>query len=306
MACCNGEPLTSGFLNLNKPIGMTSHDCVGAVRRVLGIKKVGHGGTLDPTASGVLPIAVGRATRLLPYLAPDKVYEAVVRFGQTTRTDDLEGEVLSRHPVPQLDVETVRSLLPEFIGTIEQVPPAFSAIQVKGQRLYDLARQGKAVTVPSRIVTIHTIDVSAWQSGDFPELTLKISCGPGTYIRSIARDLGEKIGYGATLANLVRTRSSGFDLNDSLTLEMVKDSIHQGQIPLHPVPSVLAHLPVVVLNSDHSRRWCLGQKIAPPVSLAPKVTYRLLDNQGTFLGIAQLDQEGQFPILRAKMVFHQP
>jgi tRNA pseudouridine55 synthase len=285
---------------------MTSHDCVGAVRRILGIKKVGHGGTLDPAATGVLPIAVGRATRLLPYLAPDKAYEAVVRFGQTTRTDDLEGEVLSRHPVPQLDLETIRPLLPELTGIIQQVPPAFSAIQVKGQRLYDLARQGKAVTVPSRTVTIHTIEISAWHSGDFPELTLQIHCGPGTYIRSIARDLGAKLGCGATLASLVRTRSSGFDLNDSLTLDRVKDCIHQGQVPLQPVASVLDHLPVVVLNNDYSRRWCLGQKIAPPVSLDPSVTYRLLDNQGTFLGIAQLDQEGQCPILRAKMVFHQP
>ena len=181
----------------------------------LASKKVGHGGTLDPAATGVLPIAVGRATRLLPYLAPDKAYEAVVRFGVTTRTDDLEGEILSQNPVAQIDLQTVQALLPEFVGTIEQVPPAFSAIQVNGQRLYDLARQGKEVTAPSRTVTIHKIAISAWRPGDFPELTLQIVCGAGTYIRSIARDFGEKLGCGATLAHLVRTRSSGFDLKDS-------------------------------------------------------------------------------------------
>jgi tRNA pseudouridine55 synthase len=298
--------LTSGFLNLNKPIGMTSHDCVGAVRRFFGIKKVGHGGTLDPNAAGVLPIAVGRATRLLPYLAPDKAYEAVIRFGQTTRTDDLEGEVISQNPVPQLGLKTVQSRLPELTGTIEQVPPAFSAIQVNGQRLYDLARRGKEVTVPSRTVTIHTLEVSDWQPGDFPELTLQIDCGPGTYIRSIARDLGDKLGCGATLASLVRTRSSGFELKNSLTLEAVKDCLARGHCPLQPVPSVLEHLPVVVLNPEQSHRWCLGQKIPPPVPLVQDVVYRVLDEQGTFLGVAQFVPSTESPILKARMVFHQP
>jgi tRNA pseudouridine55 synthase len=298
--------LIAGFLNLDKPSGMTSHDCVGVVRRVFGIKKVGHGGTLDPAATGVLPIAVGRATRLLPYLAPDKAYEAVVRFGITTRTDDLEGEILSQNPVSRLHVQTVQALLPEFVGTIEQVPPAFSAIQVKGQRLYDLARQGKEVSAPSRTVTVYDIVISAWRPGDFPELTLQIDCGPGTYIRSIARDLGEKLGCGATLAKLVRTRSSGFDLKDSFTLEAVKECLEQGQNPLQPVPFALDHLPTVVLDPDQSHRWCLGQKIAPPVALEPHGVYRVLDNQEKFLGIAQLDQGVEFPILKAKMVFHQP
>lgn len=298
--------MIAGFLNLDKPSGMTSHDCVGVVRRVFGLKKVGHGGTLDPAATGVLPIAVGRATRLLPYLAPDKAYEAVVRFGVTTRTDDLEGEILSQNPVAQIDLQTVQALLPEFVGTIEQVPPAFSAIQVNGQRLYDLARQGKEVTAPSRTVTIHKIAISAWRPGDFPELTLQIVCGAGTYIRSIARDFGEKLGCGATLAHLVRTRSSGFDLKDSFTLEAVKACIEQGKDPLQPVPSALDHLPTVILDPDQSHRWCLGQKIAPPAILEPHMVYRVLDHHETFLGIAQLDQGAESPILKAKVVFHQP
>lgn len=284
---------------------MTSHDCVGAVRRLFNIRKVGHGGTLDPTATGVLPIAVGRATRLLPYLAPDKAYEAVVRFGITTGSDDLEGEILSRTPSPQLNPEMIEPLLPEFQGAIQQVPPAFSAIQVKGQRLYALARKGKPVDVPSRTVTIHHIEIIHWQPGDYPEVTLAIDCGPGTYIRSIARDLGEKVGCGATLVGLVRTRSSGFELSNSLTLETLEARLDQGHIPVEPVTVALEHLPAVILDPDQARRWCLGQKIAPPVSLDWEVVYRVLDEQGTFLGIAQLRDE-EAPILKAKMVFHQP
>lgn len=283
---------------------MTSHDYVGAMRRLLGIKKIGHGGTLDPKATGVLPLAVGRATRLLPYLAPDKTYEAVVRFGVTTRTDDLEGDIIDQRPIPALRLAVLEALLPTFQGTIQQVPPAFSAVQVNGQRLYRLARQGKAVTAPSRTVTIDRITATAWQPGDFPEVTLRIDCGPGTYIRSIARDLGQKLGCGATLAQLVRTRSSGFELPGSLTLEEVRNYVDQGNLSLVPVASALVHLPVVKLDADQARRWCLGQKIAPPGLLIEGVYYRVLDPQENFLGIAYLQWTEASPILKSKFVFN--
>ncbi|MBD0336189.1 MAG: tRNA pseudouridine(55) synthase TruB, partial [Cyanobacteria bacterium Co-bin13] len=139
-----------GFLNLNKPAGLTSHDCVARVRRLLQTKKVGHGGTLDPAAQGVLPIAVGRATRLLPYLASGKAYQAVIRFGLITATDDLEGDILHQQPAPDLSLAQIQAVLPQFLGQIEQVPPRYSAIQVDGQRLYDLARKGQAVEAPLR------------------------------------------------------------------------------------------------------------------------------------------------------------
>ena len=284
---------------------MTSHDCVAAVRRLFGLKKVGHGGTLDPAATGVLPMALGRATRLLPYLAADKAYRAVVRFGVTTSTDDLEGEVLTQLPGTDLSLEKVQLVVPELQGTIEQVPPTHSAIQVQGQRLYHLARLGKAVTPPIRKVHIHRIEVLAWRSGTYPEITLSIDCGPGTYIRSIARDLGKKLGCGATLAGLVRTRSSGFCLDHSLTLEQVKVALEQGHSPLVQVPHALNHLPMVELNADQSRRWCQGQKIAPPVALAVDTPYRVLNSHGEFLGIGQqLEVEGT-TILKVKMVFRQ-
>lgn len=282
---------------------MTSHDCVSAVRRLFGLKKVGHGGTLDPTAAGVLPIALGRATRLLPYLASGKAYDAVVRFGLTTSTDDLEGDILTKTPVNYLSLATIQAVLPSFEGTIAQVPPAFSAIQVNGQRLYDLARQGQMVTPPTRQVTIYQIEVKHWQAGDFPELTLAIDCGPGTYIRSIARDLGERLGCGATLASLVRTRSNGFCLDQSLTLDTLRAQLDQGQFPLMPVPSALGHLPPVRLDEMQARRWCLGQKIAPPPGLEPDQFYRVVNQPGDFLGIAQLQDSSDGSVLKAKMVF---
>ena len=292
-----------GFLNFHKPQGMSSHDCVGAVRRLLGIKKVGHGGTLDPLAAGVLPIAVGRATRLLPYLPEDKAYRAVIRFGLITTTDDLEGEILTQQAADRLTVEEIAACLPEFKGTIDQVPPAFSAIQVQGQRLYDLARKGRAVTPPSRVVTIHHLTVQHWQPGEQPELTLDIDCGPGTYIRSIARDLGDRVGTGATLAHLIRTRSGGFDLADGLSLEAVTDLVEKQALELADPAVALGHLPAIALSVDLARRWQQGQKFPPPMAIPPNHPYRVLnESSGDFLGIGQLEERDEGPILKAKMV----
>lgn len=293
-----------GFLNLYKPQAMTSHDCVGIIRRVLQTRKVGHGGTLDPLAQGVLPLAVGRATRLLPYLGSGKAYEAVIRFGLTTTTDDLEGTVLTQQPAQSLTLDTVKAALPQFEGTLQQIPPAFSAIQVEGRRLYDLARRGQAVTVPPRTVIIHRLTVKGWQPGDYPELTLAIDCGAGTYIRSIARDLGETVGTGATLAHLLRTASSGFSLDHSLTLEQVQAQAEANTLTLVPPEAALAHLGAIALPPDLAKRWQQGQKFAPPLSLAPDTPYRVqTEGQQDFLGIAELEERQDGPILKAKMVF---
>lgn len=293
-----------GFLNLNKTPGITSHDGVGQLRRWLGTKKVGHGGTLDPLAQGVLPIAVGRATRLLPYLVEEKAYRAVVRFGITTTTDDLEGEILDKRAAHGLTLADVEAALPQFVGVIAQVPPAYSAIQVQGKRLYDLARRGQVVQPPSRTVTIHRLWVETWQPGDLPELTLAVDCGPGTYIRSLARDLGEALGTGATLAYLQRTRSGGFDLADSLTLEDVKTQIEADTLTLVSPEAALTHLPTLPLDPDLARRWQQGQKFAPPTALAAEQPYRVVEAPtGEFLGIGQLDYRDASPILKAKMVY---
>jgi tRNA pseudouridine55 synthase len=251
-----------GFLNLNKPKDWTSHDCVAKVRRLLKIRKVGHGGTLDPLATGVLPIAVGKATRLISYLPHRKAYQAKIRFGVQTATDDLEGEILKTSSASGLTLEKITPYLPQFLGIIEQIPPQYSAIQRDGKRLYDLARQGKIVEVPSRRVEIFDLQVLGWQAGEFPELDLSIRCGEGTYIRAIARDLGDLLGVGATLAGLIRTESGGMDLGNSMTLEELADRLESQDFFLTSPQIVLTDLPKIILDAETAQRWCQGQKIA--------------------------------------------
>lgn len=297
------ESCRQGFLNLNKISGMTSHDCVATLRRWLGIKKIGHGGTLDPMAEGVLPLAIGRATRLLPYLPIDKTYEAVVRFGLTTTTDDLEGVPITQMAAGDLTLPTLEAILPEFLGVIDQVPPRFSAIQVQGQRLYDLARRGQVVIPPPRSVTIHHLQVRDWQSGDYPELTLTVDCGPGTYIRSLARDLGQRVGTGATLVSLRRTRSGGFSLQDSLTLEAVKAKLETQNLILIPIATALDNLPTITLEPPLTQAWRQGQKITSPLPLPLGQPHRVLAAEsGELLGIGQNEDRQGRVILKAKMV----
>ena len=250
-----------GFLNLNKPKNWTSHDCVAKVRRLLKTRKVGHGGTLDPLATGVLPIAVGKATRLISYLPHRKAYQAKVRFGIQTATDDMEGEILKTCSASELTLDKITPYLPQFLGIIEQIPPQYSAIQRDGQRLYDLARQGKMVAVPSRRVEIFDIQVLGWQAGEFPELDLSIRCGEGTYIRAIARDLGDLLGVGATLAGLIRTESGGMNLGNSITLEELADRLESQDFALISAQTVLTDLPKIILDAETAQRWCQGQKI---------------------------------------------
>jgi tRNA pseudouridine55 synthase len=280
--------MVQGFLSLNKPTGMTSHDCVGRVRRLLGIKRVGHGGTLDPLATGVLPIALGSATRLLQFLPADKVYRATIRLGITTTTDDLAGEVLAKRPISELNFESVKLGLQQFQGPIQQVPPDYSAIQIQGQRLYDLARQGKVVEVQSRLVEIHQLEILAWRPGAFPEIDLAIACGPGTYIRAIARDLGASLKTGGTLAALTRTASNGFNLLDSLSFKALEAQVeNQIFIPIPPADA-LGHLPLIKLSAEIAQRWSYGQKIAlSPDQVSSSEILRVHHEEGHFLGIAQ-------------------
>ncbi len=287
-----------GFINLHKPHTWTSHDCVARVRRLLNTQKVGHGGTLDPLATGVLPLAVGKATRLLQYLPEGKAYRAVIRFGLTTSTDDLEGTVIQQRPAAHLQRQQVEALFTQFVGAIAQTPPSYSAVQVDGKRLYDLARQGKAVEAPVRQVVIHQLHSRRWHSGDQPELTVDVVCGPGTYIRSLARDLGAAVGTGATLVGLVRSHSNGFDIEDSITLEDLATAIEQETFVPDAAGIAMQHLQAVALPPDLARRWCLGQKLAleavvpyagtQPIQTLMAVPIRVLDETTRgFLGIAE-------------------
>ncbi len=254
------------FLNIYKPMGITAHDCVASLRRILHQKRIGHAGTLDPLAVGVLPVAVGQYTRLLNYLSGDKSYRAKFTFGLVTDTDDITGRVIKCCPAPKLSLADVESLIPQFIGVIWQRPPAFSAVHLHGKRLYELARSQSVELdqVPLRAVTIHAIRLVGWQCGEFPELDLEIDCGSGTYIRAIARDLGAMLGCGGTLSALERTASNGFHIQDSLSLSQV-ELLHQQQQNFAVKPhQVLAHLPSVILSDGEFHRWQRGQNLALP------------------------------------------
>ncbi len=211
----------TGFLNISKPLRITSHDVVARIRRQARERgtpiKVGHAGTLDPLADGVLVVCLGAATRLSDYMMRgQKSYRATLQLGIATSTYDAAGEVVRRADASQLTIDDIHAALPQFIGTLEQLPPMHSAIKVGGKKLYELARQGKTIARQPRAVTIHSIQVRAWNS---PMLELDIDCGSGTYIRSLAHDLGEALGVGAHLASLTRTASGNFTLADSLDLD---------------------------------------------------------------------------------------
>jgi tRNA pseudouridine55 synthase len=292
-----------GFLNLNKPKDWTSHDCVAKVRRLLKIRKVGHGGTLDPLATGVLPIAVGKATRLISYLPHRKAYQAKVRFGIQTATDDLEGEILKTCSASALTLDKITPYLPQFLGMIEQIPPQYSAIQRDGKRLYDLARQGKMVEVPSRRVEIFDIQVLGWQAGEFPELDLSIRCGEGTYIRAIARDLGDLLGVGATLAGLIRTESGGMDLENSITLEEVAERVESQDFVLTSPQTVLTDLPKIILDAETAQRWCQGQKIIVTEGKERlNQSLRVLKEDENLLGIGEIVEIETIQRLMPKVV----
>ena len=286
-----------GFLNLHKLADWTSHDCVAKVRRILQTKKVGHGGTLDPAAVGVLPIAIGKATRLLQYLPEGKAYRAIIRFGVQTTTDDLAGEVVYCESAGDVSLEQIRSIIPQFIGKIVQTPPIYSAIKVDGQRLYKLARSGETsdtVVVPTREVQVDGIEILNWTPGEFPEVEVQIACGGGTYIRSIARDLGVSLGTRGVLAFLERNASCGLQLVDSITLAELEQQQQAGIfIPISPNLG-LAHLPEVILTEgDLVKAWSQGKRL--PLDDRNLSGYiRIVDPANCCLGIAQVGEiEGE-------------
>ncbi len=274
------------------------------MRRLLKLKRVGHGGTLDPAATGVLPIAVGKATRLLSFLPENKAYRARIRFGVRTNTDDLAGEVIETQPAAELTLEAIEPLLSQFEGKIEQIPPAYSAIQRGGKRLYQLARKGEKVEVPARTVSVSRIEILAFAPGEFPELEVAIACGPGTYIRAIARDLGQALKVGGTLAALIRTESCAMKLSESLTFEQIETQLQQGTFSLIPPAIALKHLVAVTLSAKDARRWCQGQRIAsaPETAWQSNIFTLVYHQDGDFLGVGKLIQSDPNSLLIPKIV----
>ncbi|MEO1131293.1 MAG: tRNA pseudouridine(55) synthase TruB [Cyanobacteria bacterium J06639_1] len=255
-----------GFLNLDKPAGFTSHDCVSKVRRAMQQRLVGHGGTLDPAATGVLPIAIGRATRFLQYLPSQKRYRATFQLGRESTTDDAEGEILRTTSAIAIALPDVELALQQFSGEIAQVPPIYSAIRKQGKRLYELAREGvkpEEIDIQPRAVQIQRIELLDWRAGELAEVDVDIICGAGTYIRAIARDLGRALGVGGLMSVLRRSQSGAFLEADSIPLETFLALEHPEAV-LKPVESALTGLPAVRLETDAARRWCCGQAIALP------------------------------------------
>jgi len=256
--------MTHGLLIIDKDAGWTSHDVVARVRRLIGQRRVGHAGTLDPMATGVLVLCLGRATRLTEYLQGHrKRYEATIRLGEVTDTYDLEGDVIERHPVPSLSEEELTSHLRAFQGEITQRPPAYSAVKVDGVPAYRRARRGEAVALPPRRVTIYQIRLSRWEP---PDLSVEIECSAGTYIRSLAHDLGQAIGCGAHLVALRRTASGPFTLADAISLPELERLVEGGRWRERVLPLVEAvkDMPKITLSPQAESAVCFGQPIPGP------------------------------------------
>ena len=285
-----------GVLIMSKPSGPTSHDVVGLVRRLSGTKRVGHGGTLDPFAAGVLPVFIGLATRLVEYhMGDDKSYRATVCFGASSATDDRDGELV-RGEGPAPTREAVEAALAGFRGVIEQRPPAFSALKVAGRRAYELARQGIATELAPRTVTIRRIELVDWDGADAerPTAVLEVECGAGTYIRAIARDLGERLGCGAYLGALTRTSSGPFRLENAHDLDELRAAALDGPAGLAklllPIDAGLDGMVSTQLTEAEVAAVAKGQQIKP--AHRPKVEadapFRLLDERGALVGVGKL------------------
>ncbi|HEU0000040.1 MAG TPA: tRNA pseudouridine(55) synthase TruB [Ktedonobacteraceae bacterium] len=288
-----------GILNINKPTGMTSHDVVAKVRKLLKQKRVGHAGTLDPAASGVLPICAGQATRVAEYLSESgKAYQATIVFGSMTDTYDSEGTIIRTASTQDLARARIEAILPKFLGEQMQVPPRYSAIKLQGQPAYKRARAGEDMAMEARPITIYQLEIIDWQPSHPPTLILAIECSKGTYIRSLAYDLGEQAGCGAYLGGLVRTRSGPFALLESITLEQLAEAAAQGTVEqfLFPADKAIEHYPALVLDEHTSERVRHGnvfQVGEEPGTVQEKSLARVYDNQGQFLAIAEWDEEQQ-------------
>jgi tRNA pseudouridine55 synthase len=248
----------NGWINIDKPYGMTSTQAVGKVRRLLNAQKIGHAGTLDPLATGILPIALGEATKTIPFAQDsDKTYSFTVRWGEARDTDDMEGQIIttSDNRPSQAEIEAV---LPQFIGEISQIPPLFSAIKINGARAYDLARAGEIPDLKSRIVAIHSLTLVAFRDN---EADFLMTCGKGTYVRSLARDMGETLGTKGFISALRRERVGCFSAESAISLDILggMDYVSARSEALLPLQTVLGDIPALALKMDETAKLRSGQ-----------------------------------------------
>jgi len=282
-----------GILLIDKPPGWTSHDVVARARGLTGQRRIGHTGTLDPAATGLLVLCLGRATRLVEYMtAHDKRYEGIITLGTRTDTDDADGQVTGTTAIPAVTAARLRELEDAFTGTLHQRPPAFSAISVGGSRAYASARRGEAVVLPGRTVRVHSLQLSLLPG---ERLCVRAHCGPGTYIRALARDIGDHLGCGAHLSALRRLSAGSFSVADAVTLDGLGGAVEGGRLAelLLPPDEGVRDMQAALIGSERGALITHGEPLAlheAPWRAAPSV--RIYDAAGAFLGIAEVTEGG--------------
>ena len=283
----------NGVVVVNKPQNWTSHDCVAVVRRVIGVKRVGHTGTLDPMATGVLPVCVGTAARINEYLDYDtKTYDCVMKLGIITDTLDIWGEVLEERPVPDMDEAVIAETIMGFTGEISQIPPKYSALKVAGKKLYEYARAGQEVGIKPRKINIKHISVNNIDLEN-KEISFTVECSKGTYIRSLCADIGEKLGCGACMSGLVRTKTGVFTLDDTVDIEAVKKMSREELVSkLFPTDYPLVQFGRVELSANRAKDFVNGKKIPKRdltiVRESSRDDFYNVYFNDTFLGVAKL------------------
>ncbi len=296
-----------GVINIHKEKGYTSHDVVAKLRGILGQKKIGHTGTLDPDATGVLPVCLGKATKLCDMLTDkSKTYETVLLLGKTTDTQDISGEVLEEGAVEALEQEAVKACINSFVGAYDQIPPMYSALKVNGKKLYELARQGIEVERKARAVVIHEIHILEM---DLPRVRMEVSCSKGTYIRTLCHDIGQKLGCGGCMEELIRTRVSRFTLSDAMTLEEVVSQRDGGSLVerIVPIDAMFSEYEAVTMRPEYVSLAYNGNSVSKKhlkesVEVCEGKSVRLYDESGQFIGIYAYDEKkGQFGL--AKMFY---
>jgi tRNA pseudouridine55 synthase len=281
--------VVSGVLVIDKPIGLTSHDVVQIIRRGTGIRRAGHTGTLDPRASGVLVVLIGPAVRLSEYVsASDKRYQATIRLGSSTDTYDAEGTITSETPANHISEERFDEILQTYVGEIEQVPPPYSAVKVKGKKAYEMARKGEQVDLEPRKIQVYSLDILEW---DPPEVVIDAYCSSGTYVRSLANDLGESLGTGAYLIGLRRTKSGRFTLRDAVPLRRIKEAFQAGDWYkfLIPAADALGDWPAVELDADQVDLVRHGHRI--PAEPDSEGWSRAISQQGDLVALLEYNAE---------------
>lgn len=284
-----------GVLCMHKPQEFTSFDVIGKLRGILHIRRLGHTGTLDPMATGVLPVLVGAATKACDILPDqDKCYRAAVRFGMETDTEDIWGRPAAEYPAMHVTEAALRAVLPQFIGTISQIPPMYSAVSVDGKRLYELARKGEAVQRPARTVQVYDITLEQFDEEN-QNAVLSVSCGKGTYIRTLLADMGRALGGGAVMTSLCRTAACGFTLAQCFTFEEVETFCQAGTLGEHLISTeqLFASLPALQLDAEQTRLYRSGVKLAlhrMPDILPEFDVYRVYGAEVGFLGTARTDR----------------